>query len=212
MSRPIDFVYFDLGNILLSFDPSIVCRNVARLYGAPPVEGRKAVYDSGLEDQFEHGQITPQAFAAQIREYFDDDSTAKSDRQILEAISNMFTPIDSMQGVLHAVRQAGRGVGLLSNTCSAHWQWIQDRRFDVMDFEFDTTILSFEVGSMKPQRRIYEAAERACRTPADRILFIDDRHENVAAAASFGWSARQCLGGDQAITVLDEFRVRERAR
>ena len=55
---------------------------------------------------------------------------------------------------------------------------------------------------MKPQRRIYEVAQHAAATPVENILFIDDRHENVDAALAFGWNAKQCFGGQQAIDVL----------
>lgn len=209
LNRRIEFVYFDLGNILLSFDPRIVCRNVAGLFAAAADQGRKAVYDSGLEAEFEHGRITSAEFAGQVRDYFGAGATAVSDEQILEAVSNMFTPIRDMEGVLQAVRDAGCGVGLLSNTCAAHWQWVQNQQFQVLNFDFDATILSFEVGSMKPQRRIYEAAEQACGTGVEQILFLDDRLENIEAATSFGWHARQCLGGDPAIGVLREFGLAE---
>ncbi len=44
-------------------------------------------------------------------------------------------------------------VGLLSNTCLATGIGSNNNNLPVMDFSFDATILSFEVGSMKPDRR-----------------------------------------------------------
>ena len=151
-------------------------------------------------------------FAQQIRAHFDSSDNEVSDVEILEAISNMFTPIEEMHGVLQSVRDTGRRVGLLSNTCVSHWNWIQRQRFSVMDFNFDSTILSFEVGSMKPQRTIYEAAEEAAGVPVNEILFLDDRHENIDAAESFGWRAHQCFGGKEAIDVLNNYRLLEPTR
>ena len=202
MNQEIEFVYFDLGNILLNFDPVVSYTNMAKLFDVDPIEGRKALYDSGVESQFEHGALSPQDFADEIRRSFDRQEAEISNESLFESISNMFTPIESMNGVLQAVRDRGRKVGLLSNTCFAHWNWILAQRFDVFNFEFDELILSFQVGSMKPQRRIYEVAQHAAATPVENILFIDDRHENVDAALAFGWNAKQCFGGQQAIDVL----------
>ncbi len=47
---------------------------------------------------------------------------------------------------------------------------------------------------MKPDPRIYAAAEAAAGVAPSRILFLDDRAENVQAAIDRGWQAAQCLG------------------
>ena len=48
---------------------------------------------------------------------------------------------------------------------------------------------------MKPDDRIYEAAEIASGVRLEQILFLDDRAENVAGAARRNWRAVECLGG-----------------
>lgn len=203
----IEFVYFDLGNILLSFDPRLACQGLAQLMNTTPVAARQALYDSGLEERYEHGEVTSDQFATELRNCFGRSESEVSDAAVIESVSNMFTPVESMVGVLDSVRAAGYRVGLLSNTCVGHWSWIEQQQFRVMDFSFDATVLSFEVGSMKPDRRIYEFAKDSAAVSAAAILFLDDKAENVAAARSFGWNAAQCLGGDQAIEALQEFRV-----
>ena len=203
----IEFVYFDLGNILLSFDPRLACQGLARLMNTTPVAARQALYDSGLEERYEHGEVTSDQFATELRNCFGRSESEVSDAAVIESVSNMFKPIESMVGVLDSVRAAGFRVGLLSNTCVGHWNWIEQQQFRVMDFSFDATVLSFEVGSMKPDRRIYEFAKDSAAVSAAAILFLDDKAENVTAARSFGWNAAQCHGGDQAIEALHEFRV-----
>lgn len=49
------FVYFDLGNVLVAFDPEIACGNVARLFGVPVRHARSVVYTSGLPTALERG-------------------------------------------------------------------------------------------------------------------------------------------------------------
>ena len=203
----IEFVYFDLGNILLKFDPALACQGLADLVGGTAEQARQMLYESGLEEEYEHGRVSSRQFADQLRDSFGRDEVEASDQAIIESISDMFEPVEAMTGIMAAVRATGRRVGLLSNTCEGHWQWIGQRQFDVMDFDFDELILSFEIGSMKPDRAIYAAAEAAAAVPVDRILFLDDRSENVAAAQARGWQAVECLGGQPAIDALKEHRV-----
>jgi epoxide hydrolase-like predicted phosphatase len=204
-SREIEFVYFDLGNVLLSFDPAAACANLSKNFDITIHQARAAVYESRLQDRFEHGEVTGQQFADAIRQQLGRAESAMPTELVLDAVSDMFTPIDSMRDVMQRVRESGCRVGLLSNTCHAHWDWIGRQKYAVMDFVFEATILSFEVGSMKPDHRIYEAAEQAAQVPPKRILFLDDKDENVAAAIDRGWNAAQCLGGEASVRRLQAF-------
>lgn len=206
-NREIEFVYFDLGNVLLSFDPLLACRNLANRFEITVQQAQGAVYDSRLQNRFEQGEISAEQFALSLRQQLGRSEAAMPTADVLEAISDMFTPIESMRGVLGKVRQSGCRVGLLSNTCHAHWDWITRQKYSVMDFSFEVTILSFQIGSMKPDDAIYQAAEQAARVPVDQILFLDDKQENIEAAINRDWKAVQCFGGEQAIGALQAFGV-----
>jgi HAD superfamily hydrolase (TIGR01509 family) len=203
----IEFVYFDLGNVLLSFDPTVACRNLADRFKITSDEAEAAIYRSGLQARFEQGELSPDRFADSIRQQLGRTDAQMPTAEVLDATSDMFTPIESMRGVLQEVHESGCRVGLLSNTCHSHWDWILRQKYFVTNFSFDVTILSFQVESMKPSEAIYQAAEQASDVPADRLLFLDDRQENVEAALRRDWNSVQCFGGQQAIDVLREFRV-----
>jgi HAD superfamily hydrolase (TIGR01509 family) len=203
----IEFVYFDLGNVLISFDPEIASRNLADRFAVSVRLAHHALYSSGLQDRFEHGAVSREQYAGSLRRQLGRSESEMPTSGILDAISDMFTPIESMRGVLRSVRQRGYRVGLLSNTCDAHWDWIMRQKYAVTDFSFDATVLSFRVGAMKPNHAIYRAAETAASVPSDRILFLDDKPENVAAASSRNWKAVRCFGGQEAIGALQAFRV-----
>jgi HAD superfamily hydrolase (TIGR01509 family) len=53
------------------------------------------------------------------------------------------------------------------------------------------------VGLRKPGLAIYKRALDVLGRPAERILFIDDRAENVAGALSAGMKGIQFVGEDQ---------------
>lgn len=206
MTQTIEFVYFDLGNVLLAFDPKLACQNVAIRFGVTEHQAQSAIYDSGLEDRFEHGQLSGEEFASEVRERLGQSATQMPTEALLDAVSDMFTPIQEMEGVLQRVRDGGSGVGLLSNTCQAHWDWIVRQSYRVLEFTFDATILSFEVGSMKPQDAIYQDAEQSADVPPEKILFLDDKQENVEAAIARRWNANCVVGG---LPVIETLRVRE---
>lgn len=203
----IGFVYFDLGKILLDFDFHIACRNLADLLGVSQQHVQTTVYDSGLEDRFERGELSPEEFNVAVCQAVGVTGNPPPLDKLMDALSDMFTPIDAMVGVMQRVRASGRPIGILSNTCHGHWDWVMRQSYDVMDTTFDATILSYQVGAMKPSPKIYEIAEAAAGVPPSRILFIDDKQENVDAASARGWHSRQCFGGTGAIAVLTEFGV-----
>jgi HAD superfamily hydrolase (TIGR01509 family) len=209
----IEFVYFDLGNILWSFDEDRACSNAAELLGVAPESVRAAVYGSGLQTRFEHGQITPQDFVDELLASLL--AITKKDQThelpfplVLDALSDMFTPIESMVDIIASVQASGKRIGVLSNTCHAHWDWIDRRQHALMvGPKWDAVVLSFQVNSMKPDDQIYRAAELVASVPADRISFLDDKAENVRAAKLRGWRAEQCLGGEQAAQALAKHDV-----
>jgi epoxide hydrolase-like predicted phosphatase len=201
----IRFVYFDLGNILVSFDPDISCQNVASLFDVSTEQAKAAVYDSGLEDRYEHGELSEAGFLAEVRRELNGKDVAL--QAFLDAVGNMFTPITSMQRTVQQVRDAGYQTGVLSNTCFAHWDWVSRQQWPVMQGPFDAFVLSYEVGAMKPDAKIYDAAEAAAGVAANEIFFVDDRQENVDAAIARGWHAAQCFGGAELEEQLRRFEV-----
>ncbi len=203
----VEFVYFDLGNILLSFDPKRACENVAKRFGVPEQSAREAIYESDLQHRFERGELTAEVFADQVRSALGRSRGEMPTDLLLDAVSDMFRPVESMAEALQAVRDAGLPVGLLSNTCHAHWNWVRRQRYAAIEFSFDVTILSYEVGAMKPEPAIYEAAEEACGVGKEQILFLDDRAENVAGALRRNWRAVECFGGAAAWSVLRQHGV-----
>jgi FMN phosphatase YigB (HAD superfamily) len=203
----IQFVYFDLGNILWTFDEDRACQNAADLFGVEPQEIRKTVYDSGLQSRFEHGRISPLGFMDELGNSIVSTKNPANMQVVLDSLSDMFSPIEPMVSVVAAVRASQARIGILSNTCDAHWDWINRQQHPLMTGPFDAVVLSFEVNSMKPDDQIYRAAELAAGVPADRILFLDDKPENVHAAKMRGWQAEQCFGGPEAIAVLEKHGV-----
>jgi FMN phosphatase YigB (HAD superfamily) len=86
---------------------------------------------------------------------------------------------------------AGYRLGILSNTCEAHWDYVSDGRYRIIPELFEPCVLSFRIGTMKPSREIFLAAADLARVGPDEVLFLDDRQENVEGAQQAGLDAIQ---------------------
>lgn len=187
--QPIEFVYFDLGNVLARFDVARACHNVANRWGVDAGKVRDALWTSGMQDRFEHGHEDDESFAAWTRKSLGLDEKSASTRELLDHLSDMFDPIVEMESVVSEVRESGVKLGILSNTCGAHWRWLLDADYPSLRGPFDHLVLSYEVGFMKPHPAIYETAQKLAGVSPDKILFLDDRLDNVEAAIARGWKA-----------------------
>lgn len=60
--------------------------------------------------------------------------------------------------------------------------------------EFDRAYVSGHMGVIKPEPRIYAMVEEDCGIPPERLLFTDDRADNIRAAAERGWQVHHFEG------------------
>lgn len=179
------FVYFDLGKVLLEFSHEVMCQQMAEVAGIDHVRVREIVFDSGLSDQYECGQIDSDEFCQRFQKQAGSDCDPT---MLLRAGSDIFQLKSEMLPLVGNLAVSGIPIGILSNTCAAHWEWVFDRYFFLEQF-FQTIVLSYEVGAMKPDRKIYEAAIDQAAVEPGRIFFVDDRAENVQGAIDAGIDA-----------------------
>lgn len=182
---PIRFLYFDMGNVLLSFSHQRAAAQMATVAGITVERTWEIVFDAGLQWEYERGTIN----CGQFYHLFCLEAGCRPDREALDqAGSAIFEPLPRMLPILAALRRAGHRLGVLSNTSPSHWRHLTGRFPFLTDF-FSLYALSYEAGDMKPNAAIYEAAEKMAGAAGPEIFFTDDREENVAAARSRGWDA-----------------------
>jgi len=66
---------------------------------------------------------------------------------------------------------------------------------------FDATVISWEVGFLKPDPAIYRLTLERLDVPAPAALFVDDRPENVTAAEALGMQVLH-FAGDESVAEL----------
>ena len=187
--QPIEFVYFDLGNVLAKFDVERACNNVALRFGVDPANVRHSLWTSGAQDRFEHGHEDDDSFAEIVRQSLGIAKDQAVTRELMNLLSDMFEPIQEMEPVVEEVRRSAIPHGILSNTCIAHWRWLMEANYPALQGPFDRIVLSYEIGVMKPSLAIYHHAQTVAAVDPAAILFFDDRVDNVEAALACGWQA-----------------------
>jgi putative hydrolase of the HAD superfamily len=96
---------------------------------------------------------------------------------------------DSLPTV-RGLRERGASAVLVSN-CGPDTRLLVDR-LD-LESEFDALILSFEVGSRKPDPAIYEAGLAAVEARPDEAVFVDDQAAYCDGARAIGIDTRLIL-------------------
>jgi putative hydrolase of the HAD superfamily len=104
-----------------------------------------------------------------------------------ELLADGVTLYDDSLPAVADLRGRGIATALVSN-CSHSARPVVERLG--LDQAFDAVLLSFEVGSRKPQPAIYEAALTAVRADAADALFVDDQTEYCDGARSLGIDTR----------------------
>nr|WP_194308424.1 HAD-IA family hydrolase [Gemmobacter straminiformis] len=97
--------------------------------------------------------------------------------------------IDGSIALQRALRAKGVPVFALTNFGRDTFE----HALPLMDFlrDFDRLYVSGRMGVIKPDPRIYAMVETDCGIAPGRLLFTDDRADNITAAARRGWRTHQ---------------------
>ena len=177
----IEAVIFDIGNVLIEWQPEIY---YDRVYGE---DRRRALFDAvdlhAMNEQVDLGHpfketiyATAEAhpeWATEIRDWHD------------KWIELATPPIWHSVRLMRTMRLNMTPVFALTNFGVENYAYAQTQ-YSFLN-EFDREYVSGRMKMTKPNPAIYEAVETDCGIAPDRLLFTDDRPENIAAAAARGW-------------------------
>jgi HAD superfamily hydrolase (TIGR01509 family) len=174
-------VVFDIGNVLLSWDP----RNLYRKLFDDAVEMERFL-GSALAMAFivETDVVAnfAEAITARGRAYPEYAEALRAfDTRWLETLAG---PIEENVALLRRLKATGRPVHALSNY--AHEKFAQSLKVFPFLNDFDVAVISGREGVAKPDRRIFEILIKRIGAPAGELLFVDDSLKNVEAARAIG--------------------------
>ena len=211
MPRPFDLVVFDLGGVLIRIARSWEeMHERAGLEGDPPRGDDWHDRWTAVEKMLEVGDIDDDEGHRRMAAASDGRYRPEEIRRArFASLVGQYAGADAVFDTLDAL---GLEAALLSNTTETDWVRLAPPRA-VAAPEFPVALgakhryASYLMGARKPDRAAFDAVERGTGRSADRILFFDDRPDNVEAARAFGWTAvRIDHAGDTAAQLLDALR------
>ncbi len=200
---PFDVILFDVGGVLLT--------------NGWDHRERAAVLDQFHLDHaaFESRHAAPndawERDAIALRDYLDAtvfyEPRSFSHDDFFAALCTQSQPLaDSALPILEELATLGKcKLGTLNNEAREPNEY-RFRTYGLRRY-FDFAFSSCYVGLRKPAPAIYKRAIDILGCPPDRILFIDDRTENVAAASNAGMRSIQFLGADSLRHTLKTLNV-----
>lgn len=111
-------------------------------------------------------------------------------------------PNETMVLLFKQLKFFGYKVGILTNNViewESHW-----RSMIQLDEYADVIVDSCKFGCRKPDRKIFEIAQKLTNTKAQENLLIDDVQENCEAASKMGWKSIQFITNKQAFSEITQ--------
>jgi putative hydrolase of the HAD superfamily len=199
-SQKYSAIVFDLGNVLINFDYRIAVEKFDKIepnLGKKFLEHHKNNYQ--IHRSFEKGLITEEEF---IRIALSGVNHKVEPETFAKIYSDIFTPNNDVISLLPILKNKFKLI-LLSNTDPLHKKYGWEK-YEFLSL-FDHLVLSFEIGSVKPEENIYKAVEGFSKLTPHEHLYIDDIAEYTETAKELGWDGIQFLSYKQ---LLEELQSR----
>ena len=189
MTAPIDHIVFDIGKVLIHWDPTIPYQRII-----PDADERRwffenvCTHDWNMEQ--DRGREWPEAEAELIEKFPDHADNIRAFRQNWH---EMVVPayLDSV-AVMESLIEQGHDVTMLTNFAADTFAEAR-KRYPFLSKPRGVTV-SGEVGLIKPDRAIYDLHARVFGLDPAATLFIDDSPRNVEGAIDAGWQAVHFAG------------------
>lgn len=186
----IEAVVLDIGNVLIEWQPE---RYYDRLMGEELRRKMFAEIDlHDMNDRVDRGEdfrTTVYEAAKQSPDWHDEI------RHWHDHWIELASPeIPRSVALLRALRALGVPVFALSNFGIGTFE-IAEKAYPFLK-EFDRRFISGHMGVTKPDAEIYARLESESGVAPERLLFTDDRADNIAAAAARGWQVHLFEGAE----------------
>lgn len=200
---------FDIGDVIIDIDYSRPGKAFQPLAKVDFSDAFSFAHQDKIFDKYERGDITSAEFRTGLKKYLKDDVT---DEQIDAAWNAIFVDFPAYKFELLLKLKARYHTCALSNINDIHLQYI-DRYVsshfgqEGLSAYFNTAYYSHEMGSRKPEEKIYKILlEKENINPAE-TFFVDDRKENVEAAAALGIQAFVLSDRNSLVPFLTELGI-----
>ena len=198
---PIRLIISDFGGVICTYDYRIFCGRLAERIGKSGDEIYAAVYGNDLQADFERGRLMGPEYHRTVMGLLGTDVPYS---EFFSMYGDIFTEIPATCDLLRRLHTR-YPLYLLSDTNEIHFGYVR-KTVGVVEL-FDECVVSYEVGVMKPDPRIYQEVLRRSGLPAKACVFIDDRPGNVEGARRVGMRALLFQSAERCAADLESLGV-----
>jgi len=179
-----DTIIFDFGGVILNINPELTINGFRQLNGDAGID---KINQSNILWEFERGEISKEVLISRISEMLKVTITKEEFNKIWCALLLNYVP-----DRIAWIKQLGQSHRLimLSNTNEIHFEYFAAKlkdEFGVTFYDlFAEVYLSYKMGLVKPDKKIYEQVIREQNLDPSKTLFIEDTPENTTMAESLG--------------------------
>ncbi|WP_037084209.1 HAD family hydrolase [Neorhizobium vignae] len=184
MAAKIDHIVFDIGKVLIHYDPNLP---YARLI--PDEEERRWFFENVCTHEWnleqDRGRKWEDAEALLVVQYPEREEQIRAFRKYWhEMVPHSY---DGSVAIMESLIDNGRDVTMLTNFAAD--TFVEARKiFPFLNKPRGVTV-SGEIGLIKPDVAIYEKHARDFGLTPEASIFIDDSQANVEGARAAGWQA-----------------------
>ena len=177
----IKVIVFDLGGVIVNVKNESETPLYSLFTNYPGGNNTEGLLNSGLLRGFETGRISVEEFFTEVSNLSNLEISLDDFKR---GLNNMIGPGDESIEEIVKDLSGKYETALFSNANEVHFRYIESH-FPLVK-TFNHTILSYEIGAVKPDKEAYEKLLSITGYRAEDHLFIDDRIENISAASELG--------------------------
>lgn len=206
-TNSVQLVCFDLGGVLVQLARGWddACRRAG--VELPTSDEQTWSRHHQLMLRYETGEVDEAGYLAEAPTVFGGDGrptvTADHIRRVFDCWTLEMYP--GAAELLDELKSRGVTTACLSNTNARHWDMLTTLPRYAPLQRLDFRLASHELRVMKPNERAYRRVEEATGHWGDRVLFFDDRPENVEGARAVRWRAELIDRADDAVPQIRDY-------
>lgn len=194
-------IIFDLGGVLFHWNPQKTVEKIQEEDPAFPSHEIIEIPASEIWKQLDAGLLSLEQVVDALSLQF---SRAHVETFLAHSLANL-VPIELGVSILNRVQAGGYPTYILSNISEDFLRFLTPRNPFLQSF--NGAVFSYEVQSLKPDKRIYEELFARYQLDPGSCLFIDDLPQNIATAQELGMSGIVCRDHTAVEAQLREMRI-----
>lgn len=176
-------IVFDVGKVLVSYEPDAYMENILRFDAETRHAVNKAMFQNPLWEESDRGALSTEEL---IKGFVHNNPAYE--QQILKAHENVGDSIALFPYVVDwmtNLKKRGYHLYILSNYAEYTFQQTKEK-MGFLPF-MDGAVFSYECKLIKPEKEIYEYLCEKYQLKPEECVFLDDRQLNVDGAIDAGW-------------------------